>query len=74
MDELYAFLLAYRAIIGAAVLTAIFIILIISWWDEVKTVFQKLPLQLAFDREDTPLSQKHRNTERWLVRVRNQPL
>ncbi|KZB52665.1 hypothetical protein [Thalassospira xiamenensis] len=40
MDELYAFLLAYRAIIGAAVLTAIFFILVIAWWDEVKLFFK----------------------------------
>lgn len=40
MDELYAFLLAYRAIIGAAVLTAIFVILVIAWWDEVKLFFK----------------------------------
>jgi len=40
MDELYAFLLAYRAIIGAAVLTAIFVILVVAWWDEVKLFFK----------------------------------
>ncbi|KEO58988.1 hypothetical protein ABIE64_001013 [Thalassospira sp. MBR-102] len=40
MDELYAFLLLYRAIIGAAVLTAIFVILVIAWWDEVKLFFK----------------------------------
>ena len=40
MDELYAFLLVYRAIIGAAVLTAIFVILVIAWWDEVKLFFK----------------------------------
>tara|TARA_R110000796_G_scaffold63211_2_gene145941 strand:+ start:34628 stop:36121 length:1494 start_codon:yes stop_codon:yes gene_type:complete len=42
MDELYAFLLAYRAIIGAAVLTAIFVILVITWWDEVKLFFKSM--------------------------------
>lgn len=42
MDELYAFLLAYRAIIGAAVLTAIFVILVVAWWDEVKLFFKSV--------------------------------
>ncbi len=40
MDELYTFLLAYRAIIGAAVLTAILAICIVNWWDEVKLFFK----------------------------------
>eukprot|EP01093_Parvamoeba_rugata_P006502 TRINITY_DN2022_c0_g3_i2.p1 TRINITY_DN2022_c0_g3~~TRINITY_DN2022_c0_g3_i2.p1 ORF type:complete len:512 (+),score=70.23 TRINITY_DN2022_c0_g3_i2:771-2306(+) len=42
MDELYTFLLAYRAIIGAAVLTAIFVILVIAWWEEVKLFFKSM--------------------------------
>ncbi|WP_430473988.1 hypothetical protein ACQ0MK_19270 [Thalassospira lucentensis] len=46
MDELYAFLLAYRAIIGAAVLTAIFVILVITWWDEVKLFFKSMMYSL----------------------------
>ena len=68
MDELYAFLLAYRAIIGAAVLTAIFVILVIAWWDEVKLFFKSFLYSLPLIGKTR--RQGHLCPQGWLVRVR----
>ncbi|MFH1806549.1 MAG: hypothetical protein ABID63_16840 [Pseudomonadota bacterium] len=42
MNEIFAFIMAYRTIISAVVLTAVLVLLIINWWDEVKLFFKSM--------------------------------
>jgi hypothetical protein len=36
LDEIYAFVLAYRELISIVVLTIVLVVLLLNWWDEVK--------------------------------------
>ncbi|OSQ40651.1 hypothetical protein [Thalassospira mesophila] len=48
LDEIYAFVMAYRELVSIVVLTILLVILLLNWWDEVKlfakSTFYSMPL------------------------------
>ena len=56
MDQIFEFLNAYRAIIGAAVMTVVLTVVIIRWWDQVKLFWKSFWYSLPVVGKATTLS------------------